>query len=87
MNIKTVIILFFLLIGVCGCTSYEDHPKEYIVSNKGLTSAWTANCVAGMLVSNKGINIHDENIFPITCNGTITLTREEKEEYEARNKH
>lgn len=87
MNIKAVIILFFLSIGVYGCTSYEDHPKVYIVSSKGLTSAWTSGCVAGMLISHNGINIHDEDMMPITCSRTITLTRKEKEEYEARNKH
>jgi hypothetical protein len=85
MNFIELVILF-IIVGVFGFVGFVGFgfmnsislgPHRYIDSDRGLIGTTAGRCTSRMLVSHDGVNILDENLRPITCNGYVELTKEE----------
>jgi hypothetical protein len=72
-----LIAAFVVLVTAC---NLGDVRSEYVVTSKGVMQGWVS-CKLGMLLSGDNINIRDENDKPITCTGTVRLTKNEAENY------
>ena len=72
-----IIIAIMCAAILSGCSE----SKLYIITDGGLTHHWRASCVAGMLISNDGLNIVNTDSVPITCNGYIKLTDTQHDDY------
>jgi len=85
-NVAVVGMVCGILCGVAIKTLVgENSTNTYIITERGLVSYRWAYCDLGMLTNPDHDNVYNENKQPITCSGTIELTRDEKLAYEQEN--
>lgn len=72
---KLLIALF--LIFTLGC---EEKKFTHIDSSIGTLPFSYYNCIAGLVVTNDGVNLRDKHSNIVTCNGYIHLTIKEHNE-------
>ncbi len=65
------LLMIITVLLVTGC---DERKVTYIETEHGLVSFHRGYCEIGMLISNNGANIRDENNKPITCSGYVKLT-------------
>lgn len=77
--LKTAVLLAvgWSLLLVAGCGDRPPPTYQYIETPRGVISYTRGYCELGVLITNDGVNIRDENNSPITCTGYIQLTKEQ----------
>lgn len=73
---RNKIVMICVIMAIVGC-DFSSRQYKFIETNRGLYPTERGYCVIGMLTSNNGMNIVDEDSKPITCTKTISLTLDE----------